>query len=169
MAFSCRFRNERKDESRFLLKLQSLDGDTDVDRDRFHFTQGDFPDVTALQVDIEVHAHFPKLPFLLRLGQEGLKGRLVIPHNLEGYEVSPGFQQDCLFRLDIEILRLVRNGHVEVDRLMEHIYKRFFLPLYAIDIDGRDTSWNMVAVNRKQDVFHQEGLFGLGDGSDFPS
>ena len=49
------------------LILQPFDGDADVDGQMLHSTQGYLPDIAALQIDIEVHRHFPKLPLLLRL------------------------------------------------------------------------------------------------------
>ena len=52
---------------------------------------------------------------------------------------------------------------------MEHVEKRFFLSLDAVDIDGCDATGDMVAADGKQDIFHEEVLFGLGDGTYFPS
>ena len=50
---------------------------------------------------------------------------------------------------------------------MEHIDERFILALDAVDVDGRDAAWDVATLDGEMDVLHQEGLFGLGDGSQF--
>ena len=52
--------------------LQPLNCNTDVDGQMLHLTQGHFPDIAALEVDIEVHTHLPEFPLLLFFGKEGL-------------------------------------------------------------------------------------------------
>ena len=71
--------------------------------------------------------------------------------------------------MDVEILRLVRYGDIEVDGLMEYIHKRFLLSLNAVDVDGCDAVGDVVAVDGKQDVFYKKWFFSLGHGTYFPS
>ena len=52
--------------------LQPLNCNTDVDGQILHLSQGHFPDIAALEVDIEVHTHLPDFPLLLFFGKEGL-------------------------------------------------------------------------------------------------
>ena len=52
--------------------LQPLNCNTDVDGQMPHLSQGHFPNIAALEVDIEVHTHLPEFPLLLFFGKEGL-------------------------------------------------------------------------------------------------
>ena len=76
-----------------LLIFQSFHNHADADGEVRHFSQSDFPDIGAFQIDVEIHAHFPNLPFFWGFGLEGLKGFLVVFDDLEGDEVTPGLQQ----------------------------------------------------------------------------
>lgn len=92
----------------------------------------------------------------------------VVSDNLKSDKILPRLQQDGFFRVDVEILRGVRDGDIEVNGLVEHIDKRFLLPLDAIDVDGRYTAGYMVTVYGEPDVSHKERFPGIGDRSQFP-
>ena len=151
-----------------LLILQPFNCNADVDGQMFHSAQGYLPDITALEVYIEVHTHLPEFLLILCFGKEGLQSFVIASDNLEGDEVSARFQQKGFFRLDVEILRIIRNGNVEIDGLVEHVDKRFLPALDAVDVDGCDAVGDVVAVHSEQDVLHEERLFGLGNGTYFP-
>ena len=130
-----------------LLILQPFNCNADVDGQMFHSAQGYLPDITALEVYIEVHTHLPEFLLILCFGKEGLQSFVIASDNLEGDEVSARFQQKGFFRLDVEILRIIRNGNVEIDGLVEHVDKRFLPALDAVDVDGCDAVGDVVAVH----------------------
>ena len=88
-----------------------------------------------------------------------MQGFVVASDDLEGDEVLARFEQERFFRLDVEILRLVRYRDIEVDGPVQHVHKRLPLALDAVDIDGCDAARDMVAADGKQDVFHEKWLF----------
>ena len=86
-----------RDASSSVFKFQPLDGAADVDGEVFHFSEGNFPKVAALQEDSEVHGHFPELPLFFRLGKIITKCMFIVSDDLEGYEVATWVQQNRLF------------------------------------------------------------------------
>ena len=134
-----------------------------------HFAQGRFPYITAFQIDTEINGHFPWPAVLFRTGQKGLHGPFIASDQLEGDEVPSRLQQDGLFRPDVVTVRIVRDGDIELNGLVQHIDKRLLPFPDAVDIDGRYAAGDMVAVYREKDILHEERFPGLGDRAQFPA
>lgn len=77
-------------------------------------------------------------------------------------------QKDGFIWPDVEILRTVGCGNVEVDGLVKHIDERFFLAFDTVDVDGRYASGNVVAADRELDVPDKKRSFGLCDRTKLP-